>query len=302
MPSEEDKLPVIQSQPFRKIENKSCKTTKGTSLVPSHKLNDFQPVNRNISLSGQRVKKSVPQMVDECDLRKKPKKPVGNLPEIVKEGASELVHHPADVVLAAITIQRFFRKIKESKESHRRKLKKRKKKKIVTDDENSETESDSSDYDTSDDEPNDSQDSSSSSESESQVKRAMSPDSSDTESDADNVPNIEDSDVEKAALKIQSAFKGFKVRQEIQKLPTPAVPEDLPDLSCHDVLNSTIKIQSVYRGFMARKKTDELKQSKHNFAQVVNASITIQKAYRKYKRRNQLSNMKVRNKVPTRKK
>ena len=221
-------------------------------------------------------------MVDECDLRKKPKKPVGNLPEIVKEGASELVHHPADVVLAAITIQRFFRKVKESKESHRKKLKMRKKKKKEESEENSETESDSSAYDTSDEEPNGSRDSSSSSESESQIKRATSPDSSDTESEGDNMPNIEDSDVDKTALIIQPVYDGFKLGQGIY---SPEDPMDLPDLSSHDVVNSTIKIQSAYRGFIARKKTVELKQHKHNFAHLASASITIQKAYRRYKRR-----------------
>ena len=118
IPSEDEK---IQFQTVAKKDNKTFKPTKMTSSTcrPPAPL----PISRNISLSGQRVKKSVPQMVDECDLRKKPKKPVGNLPEVVKEGKSELVHHPADVVLAAITIQRFFRKIKESKESHKKKIK-----------------------------------------------------------------------------------------------------------------------------------------------------------------------------------
>ena len=280
IPSEDEK---IQFQTVAKKDNKTFKPTKMTSSTcrPPAPL----PISRNISLSGQRVKKSVPQMVDECDLRKKPKKPVGNLPEVVKEGKSELVHHPADVVLAAITIQRFFRKIKESKESHKKKIKLKKKKRLAEEEDRSETDSDSSAYDTSDEEPNASEDSSSSSDSESQVRRPSSPDSSDTESEQEKLPNTGDSDAEHAALKIQSVFKGFKVRKDLKVKKEQSHVEELPDLNCHDVVNSTIKIQSAFRGFQARKQAQQIKQSQHSFSKVASASITIQKAYRRYRSR-----------------
>jgi len=70
---------------------------------------------------GQRLKKSVPQRVDERDFKRIPRKPLGKTPEIVQEDRSrELANHPADVVCAAMTIQRFFKSVKAKKENARK--------------------------------------------------------------------------------------------------------------------------------------------------------------------------------------
>jgi hypothetical protein len=281
IPSEEENAAVVEFPPMSK---KDCKVFKPAKLpsVASNRSAGPVPVNRNISLSGQRIKKSVPQMVDECDLRKKPKKPVGNLPEIVKEGASELVHHPADVVIAAITIQRFFRRIKESKENNKKKLKMKKKKKLEEDDDRSPTTSDSSAYDTSDDdEPNASENSSSSSESESQVRRSSTPDSSDTESDQENLPNTGDSDVESSSVKHAEICHGVAAEEKLQENENEV---ELPDLTSNDVINSTIKIQSAFRGFQERKNIKQMREN-HSLAKIASASMTIQRAYRRYRKR-----------------
>ena len=47
----------------------------------------------------------------------------------------------------------------------------------------------------------------------------------------------------KAAVKIQSVFKGFKVRQ---KKAAPA--DDLPNLNDKEVQAATVKIQSAFKG------------------------------------------------------
>merc|ERR1711915_568786 len=67
---------------------------------------------------GQRIKKSVPQFVDERDSKRIARKPMGQAPESVQEDQSqEFTHHPADVVYAAMTIQRFFKTIKARKQA-----------------------------------------------------------------------------------------------------------------------------------------------------------------------------------------
>merc|ERR1712083_310695 len=64
------------------------------------------PSNSPFSAGGQRIKKSGPQFVDERDGRRKTRKVLGPTPESVQEDrSSEFVHHPADVVYAAMTIQ-----------------------------------------------------------------------------------------------------------------------------------------------------------------------------------------------------
>merc|ERR1711997_1082231 len=68
-------------------------------------------------------KKSVPQLVDERDLRKKTKGPLGPAPSsVMEERSKEYEHHPADIVSAAMTIQRFFKRVKAKKEASKQKL------------------------------------------------------------------------------------------------------------------------------------------------------------------------------------
>merc|ERR1711915_496835 len=125
---------------------------------------------------GQRIKKSVPQFVDERDSKRIARKPMGQAPESVQEDQSqEFTHHPADVVYAAMTIQRFFKTIKARKQAS----------KVAKRYDSTTTESsadDSSNYDPSQ---------SDSSETDTQVKRRdsdsrESSESSETESDEES--------------------------------------------------------------------------------------------------------------------
>ena len=108
----------------------------------------------------------------------------------------------------------------------------------------------------------------------------------------EDLPNLKDPEVQEAAVRIQSAFRGHKTRQTMKSTATAARAaatlksaskqqsdaSDLPDLQCSQVKDATIKIQSAYRGFQTRKSL------KHT-ADVVNAAITIQSAFKKYKKR-----------------
>ena len=108
----------------------------------------------------------------------------------------------------------------------------------------------------------------------------------------EDLPNLKDPEVQEAAIRIQSAFRGHKTRQTMKSTATAAraaatlksaskqqsEASDLPDLQCSQVKDATIKIQSAYRGFQTRKSL------KHT-ADVVNAAITIQSAFKKYKKR-----------------
>ena len=98
----------------------------------------------------------------------------------------------------------------------------------------------------------------------------------------EELPDLEAADVAAAALKIQSAYKGFKTRKMIK-----THKEVLPDLNCAQVADATIKIQSAYRGFQARKglrkRQDSLPDLKAK--DVVAATIKIQSAYRGFKTR-----------------
>ena len=79
----------------------------------------------NASEPPSRLKKHVPKMVDERD-SKKHKKTSSVLPETLQEVKSkEYAHHPAEIAMAAVTIQRFFKKIKEKKLQKRKGKKKR---------------------------------------------------------------------------------------------------------------------------------------------------------------------------------
>merc|ERR1712013_553852 len=65
-------------------------------------------------------------------------------------------------------------------------------------------------------------------------------------------PDLNCAQVQDATVKIQSAYKGFKTRQQIKK-----EKEIMPDLKSTEVQDATLKIQSAYKGFRVRK---ELKQ------------------------------------------
>ena len=72
---------------------------------------------------GKSSAKSVPHLVDERDLRKKPPRPLGPAPSsVIEERSKEYEHHPADVVAAAMTIKRFFKRIKAKKEASKQTL------------------------------------------------------------------------------------------------------------------------------------------------------------------------------------
>merc|ERR1711997_389847 len=69
-------------------------------------------------VGGKSSTKAVPHLVDERDLRKKPPRPLGPAPtSVIEERSKEYEHHPADVVAAAMTIKRFFKRIKAKKEA-----------------------------------------------------------------------------------------------------------------------------------------------------------------------------------------
>ena len=69
----------------------------------------------------------------------------------------------------------------------------------------------------------------------------------------DDLPDLEDKDVQNAATKIQAAFKGHKVRSS-KKATNKVDDDDLPDLKDAKVAEATLKIQTVFRGFHARKE------------------------------------------------
>merc|ERR1711997_599308 len=74
-------------------------------------------------VGGKSSTKAVPHLVDERDLRKKPPRPLGPAPSsVIEERSKEYEHHPADVVAAAMTIKRFFKRIKAKKEASKQTL------------------------------------------------------------------------------------------------------------------------------------------------------------------------------------
>ena len=66
----------------------------------------------------------------------------------------------------------------------------------------------------------------------------------------EDMPDLSCADVADAALKIQKVYRGFQSRKEIKSRKT--ADDDLPDLKCQDVAQATIKIQKAYRGFKTR--------------------------------------------------
>ncbi|XP_052283961.1 uncharacterized protein LOC127880669 isoform X2 [Dreissena polymorpha] len=90
--------------------------------------------------------------------------------------------------------------------------------------------------------------------------------------------DLNDPEVEKAAVKIQAGFKGFKARQEIKEMkgkapakapsPTPSPPpsrgkdNDIDiDLDDPEVNAAALKIQSGFRGHKSRQQVKEMRQS-----------------------------------------
>ena len=72
----------------------------------------------------------------------------------------------------------------------------------------------------------------------------------------DDLPDLNAADVAQAAVKIQSAYKGFKTRKMIRKHE-----EMLPGTNIGEVTDATVKLQSAFRGYRARKllkETDDL--------------------------------------------
>ena len=74
---------------------------------------------------------------------------------------------------------------------------------------------------------------------------------------ADEEPiNLNDPNLAKAAVKIQSVYRGFQLRKEVapkSKGFQNAAPDDMPNLNDPEVGEAALKIQSVFRGFQSRK-------------------------------------------------
>ena len=98
----------------------------------------------------------------------------------------------------------------------------------------------------------------------------------------EDLPDLKADDVVAATIKIQSAYKGFKTRQMVQKHK-----EIMPDLNCAQVQDATVKIQSAYRGFQTRKQMKESKEELPDLKarEVVEATIKIQSAYKGFRTR-----------------
>ena len=81
----------------------------------------------------------------------------------------------------------------------------------------------------------------------------------------EGLPDLNDKDVQNAAVKIQSAFKGHRTRMTVNQAvfkskKEQATDEDLPDLKDKDVADATKKIQSAFRGFQTRKEMKKQKE------------------------------------------
>ena len=116
----------------------------------------------------------------------------------------------------------------------------------------------------------------------------------------DDLPDLNDSEVQMATVKIQSAFRGFKTRQEMKKRSAGDVvfavlriqrafkrykarkelKESLPDLNDSEVQMATVKIQSAFRGFKTRQD-----MKKKSAVDVISAVLRIQRAFKRYKAR-----------------
>merc|ERR1712223_238800 len=99
------------------------------------------------------------------------------------------------------------------------------------------------------------------------------------------LPDIDSKDVQEATLKIQSCYRGFKTRKQVENKKQKAsdvlfaamkiqkafrsykarttqkeIEAGLPDIGSKDVQEATLKIQSCYRGFKTRKQVEQKKQ------------------------------------------
>merc|ERR1711974_444618 len=112
----------------------------------------------------------------------------------------------------------------------------------------------------------------------------------------DDLPDLNDSEVQMATVKIQSAFRGFKTRQEMKKRSAGDVvfavmriqrafkrykarkelKESLPDLNDSEVQMATVKIQSAFRGFKTRND-----MKKRSAVDVISAVLRIQRAFKR---------------------
>ena len=124
----------------------------------------------------------------------------------------------------------------------------------------------------------------------------------------DDLPDLCDKDIQKAAIQIQAAYRGFQTRKVVVKKKSMAdiihsatviqrafkkykarkEESELPDLKAGDVVAATIKIQSAYKGFKTRQS---IKKQKENdlpdlsAADVGHAALKIQSAYKGFKTR-----------------
>jgi len=166
----------------------------------------------------------------------------------------------ADVVHAAITIQRAYRRYKKIKEENRRRLAK------STKQQKSEIKSQKSKQD---------------------IKRQSSKSTMVTRNKSTLKKQQTFSDVVLATRTIQKAYRSYSARKRARQM---AVSSDLPDLYSKDVVEATIKIQSAYKGFQTRKSIQKHKEILPDLkcAQVQDATVKIQSAYRGFKTRKQL--------------
>merc|ERR1712106_772149 len=88
----------------------------------------------------------------------------------------------------------------------------------------------------------------------------------------DSLPNLKSKEVEVATIKIQSAYRGFKIRKEV---------------SVRNVANTVraaMIIQSAYRGFRIRQQINELRELPDlSDIEVERAAVKIQAAFRGFK-------------------
>ena len=132
-------------------------------------------------------------------------------------------------------------------------------------------------------------------------------DSSETETE-ESVPDLDDPDVQLAASRIQSAFKGLKDRKRVQALKQKAKEElqalqrkkagnskstsddddddEMPDLKDKGVQDAAVKIQSAFRGHKVRRTTAHKKSASNDALpnlkdkKVQAAATKIQSAFR----------------------
>merc|ERR1712183_238974 len=104
----------------------------------------------------------------------------------------------------------------------------------------------------------------------------------------DDLPDLGDKDIQKAAIQIQAAYRGLQTRKVVKKRSMADMihsatviqrafkkykarkeESELPDLKAGDVVAATIKIQSAYKGFKTRQS---IKKQKENDLPDLNAA------------------------------